>query len=257
MNKSFGFIGGRRVVNILLIALKNKNKFPEDIIVSDNDIKVLEKLQGKFPKIKTTVNNLLPAKCNFIFISLHPPAIISTLESIKEEIQKDTVIISLAPKITLRKIKETIGKEVKAVRLIPNAPSYIGKGFNPAAFSDNFTAHEKEELISLFDLFGKTPIVEENKLESYAIITAMGPTYLWFQIAQLFNLGKEFNLADDELKIGISEMVKGCIATLFNSELTFEEVMDLIPVKPLYENENLIKEIYNSNLRTLYTKLKN
>ncbi|HPN37404.1 MAG TPA: NAD(P)-binding domain-containing protein [Melioribacteraceae bacterium] len=257
LNKSFGFIGGGRVVNILLKVLSKTNKLPQNIYVHDNNISVLEKLQSKYPTIKTTDNNQLPAKCNYVFISLHPPVIVSTLESIKEEINEDSIIISLAPKISINKIKEIINKNVKVIRLIPNAPSYIGKGYNPVVFSENFNENEKIELMEFFNIFGSTPEVEERKLESYALITAMGPTYLWFQLAQLYKLGKEFNLTDEELKDGITEMVKGCVDTLFNSGLTFNEVMDLIPVKPLSESEKTIEDIYGSNLRALYTKLTN
>jgi pyrroline-5-carboxylate reductase len=257
MKKSFGFIGGGRVVKIILNALKNNNMLPEEIIVSDINTSVLEKLKTEFPTIVITNNNIIPAKCNFVFLSLHPPVVLSTLDSIKEEVKDDTVIISLAPKITIKKIQEVIGRNIDVVRMIPNAATFNNKGFNPVVFSDNFNKSLKDDLLNLFNIFGKTPIVDENKLESYAIITAMGPTYLWFQLIELIKLGKEFNLTDDELKEGITEMVNGTLYTLFNSGLTFEEVLDLIPVKPLGENEETIKEIYNKNLRNLFAKLKN
>jgi hypothetical protein len=39
--------------------------------------------------------------------------------------------------------------------------------------------------------------------------------------------------------------------------MTAEEVMDLIPVKPLGEEEGNIKAAYHAKLEALYAKLKN
>ncbi len=52
-------------------------------------------------------------------------------------------------------------------------------------------------------------------------------------------------------------MVSGAGKTLFGSGLTAEEVIDLIPVKPLGEEEGNIKAAYHARLEGLYAKLKN
>jgi pyrroline-5-carboxylate reductase len=43
---------------------------------------------------------------------------------------------------------------------------------------------------------------------------------------------------------------------MFESGLTPAEVMNLIPVKPLAEEEPIIKEYYRNRLTALYKKLK-
>ena len=66
---------------------------------------------------------------------------------------------------------------------------------------------------------GDFPEVEEGKLEAYAIITAMGPTYLWFQLCELNELAKSFGLSEKEAAKAISKMTKGALKTLFDSGL--------------------------------------
>ena len=104
---------------------------------------------------------------------------------------------------------------------------------------------------------GKCPEVDEGKLEAYAILTAMGPTYLWFQLRELQAIAESFGLSREEAQTGTSEMVAGAERTLFGSGLTAEEVIDLIPVKPLGEEEGSIKAAYHARLEGLYAKLKN
>jgi len=98
--------------------------------------------------------------------------------------------------------------------------------------------------------------VDEEKLEAYAIITAMGPTYLWFQLFELFELGKSFGLTDKQAWKGIKKMLKGAVETVDESGLTPEEVMDLVPVRPLGEDEAMIRDAYRTKLTGLYQKLK-
>jgi pyrroline-5-carboxylate reductase len=50
--------------------------------------------------------------------------------------------------------------------------------------------------------------------------------------------------------------LRKAISIFFKSNLTTDEVKDLIPVKPIGEAENQIKEIYQTKLLGLYEKIK-
>lgn len=255
-NGSFGFIGGGRVDKILLNALTTKYAMPASVIVSDTNEEALKLLKSQFPSITITQNNSEPAKCDYVFISLHPPMMGPVLKEISSCIKKDAVLISLAPKLSIDKISSLLNGFNRIVRMIPNAPSYINKGYNPTVFSKNITGNEKSELLELFSYFGECPEVNEYDLEAYAIITAMGPTYFWFQINQLYELGLSFGLPEKELRKGIKSMMDGAVETFLNSGLDPKDVIDLIPVKPLAENEETIKGYYAANLTQLFKKLK-
>jgi pyrroline-5-carboxylate reductase len=85
----------------------------------------------------------------------------------------------------------------------------------------------------------------------------MGPTYFWFQLYELQELAKSFGISDNTLKDAIPKMLIGAARTMYESGLTPSEVMDLVPVKPLGEEETTIKGFYQNRLTTLYKKLKN
>jgi pyrroline-5-carboxylate reductase len=140
--------------------------------------------------------------------------------------------------------------------MIPNAPTIVGEGYNPVAFGPGISKKEKEDLFKLFKKMGDCPEVDEGKLEAYAIITAMGPTYLWFQLYELLELGTSFGLTDKQAWKGIKKMLKGAVETIDESGLSPEEVMDLVPVKPLGEDEAMIRDAYRTKLTGLYRKLK-
>jgi pyrroline-5-carboxylate reductase len=256
-DKTAGFIGGGRVARIILGGFKKAGSMPGDIVVSDANPDALEQLRSDYPGIRITAENTEAAGQDLVFLGLHPPVLADALAGIKDRLKPEAILVSLAPKFTIEKLSQLLGGFNRIVRMIPNAPSIIGRGFNPIAYSKELNDSEKEALNAFFSPLGKCPEVEEGKLEAYAIVTAMGPTYLWFQLEELNKLAISFGMTRAEAENGISEMVAGTQSTLFESGMSADEVMDLIPVKPLGEEEAGIREIYRSKLEPLYNKLKN
>ena len=84
----------------------------------------------------------------------------------------------------------------------------------------------------------------------------MGPTYLWFQWQELRNLAASFGMTSPEADAGVARMLDGAANTLFESGLSADKVMDLIPVRPLGEEEKTISAMYKAKLTPLYEKLK-
>lgn len=100
------------------------------------------------------------------------------------------------------------------------------------------------------------PEVADSKIEAYAVVSAMGHTYFNFQLQKLKELAVSFGLDEDEATKAISNMLWGTTETLFNSGLTYSEVADLVPVKPMAEVEETIKGYYDQYLNGIYNKIK-
>lgn len=253
---SAGFIGGGRITRIMLGGLKRAGKLPRQITVSDSNPEVLNSLQQEFPGITTGPNNNAAAAAqDFVFVALHPPAMDGILSGIKGILKPDAVLVSLAPKLSIAKLSEMLGGFQRIARSIPNAPSIINEGYNPLVFSSALSLTEKGEFKEFFGYFGECPEVEESTLEAYAIISAMGPTYLWFQLYELQTLAESFGISRDNAAAAIKHMVTGAADVMTESGLSPAQVMDLIPVRPLADDEAVIKEMYRKKLSGLYQKL--
>ena len=255
MKKSIGFIGGGRITKILLQAFQNKNAKFSRIVVTDTSSEVSTNLKRIFPLVQFE-NASVAASQDIVFISLHPPVIMDTLELLKSDFKSSATVISLAPKINLAKISSKLGQVKNIARLIPNATSYINEGYNPVCFSSDFTRNEKQQVLDLLRLMGNTFEVPEEKLESYAIMSAMLPTYFWFQWKELVEIGQKIGLSEKESNDSINDTLVASLKLMFKSGLTPQKVMDLIPVKPIGENESQITEIYNTKLIGLFEKIK-
>ncbi len=253
--KSLSFIGGGRIARIFLQAFANRNCEFQSILVFDINMEVTNALKKQFPQIEIAESLEQAASHQTIFIALHPPVIMDTLEKVAGLISREALVISLAPKVTIEKIAAKL-KTRNIVRMIPNATSFINEGYNPMTFGPGFDEGEKTSFLKLANLLGNPFEVEESKLEAYALISAMLPTYFWFQWNELANLGIKMGLNEAQSKESVRETLIAAINLMFNSDLSPEQVMDLIPVKPIGEYQTQITEIYQSKLLTLYEKIK-
>lgn len=253
MKKTIGFIGGGRITRIFLQAFRNKGYQPPGIAVFDISNEVLLDLKQKFPAVEISSPGEAAGQ-DLVFIALHPPVILDMLEQLKESIKDGSCVISLAPKVTIEKISARLNGHQNVARMIPNATSYINKGYNPVCFSEEFSG--KEEILEVMRLLGDTFVAEEPKMEAYAIASAMLPTYFWFQWQEMHLIGKKFGLEELESKETVEKTLAAAIETMYHSGLSYEEVIDLIPVKPLAIHESRIKGLLSDTLSELFEKIK-
>jgi pyrroline-5-carboxylate reductase len=254
--KSLGFIGGGRITKVILQAIANNKTEYKAIVVYDTNSDVLTALKNQFPGILLADSASEAAKQDMVFLALHPPVIMDTLELVKNQFKAGSILISLAPKITIEKISSKLTNVKNIVRLIPNATSIINEGYNPVCFSDQMSEWKKESMLSIFRRMGRTFEVPEQKLESYAIMSAMLPTYFWFQWKELIDIGSQIGLTMEESQNTVRDTLLAAIRTYFYAGLQPDEVIDLIPVRPIAEYETQIKTIYHDKLNSLFEKIK-
>ena len=254
--KSIGFIGGGRIARILLGGWQRAGKLPASVVVSDANDTALAALKKQCATVRTALkDNKLAASQDIVFIAVHPPVIASVLEEIKSSIAASAIVISLAPKFTIAKLSALLGGFRRIARVIPNAPSVVGAGYNPVSFAPALSEAERSEVTALWQPLGQCPVVAEEKLEVFALLSARGPNYLWFQFQELERLGVSFGLTADEAAAAVRQTARGAVATLADAGLSPEAVMDLIPFR-MGEAEETIRAALRANIETGYRSLK-
>jgi len=254
--KTIEFIGGGRITKIILQAFKNANITFDKVKVYDVNEEALKIIKAKFPVVEITNNAEDIAKSELVILAVHPPMVMDALDKIKGNLQSGSALVSLAPKFNIEKISGMLGGFANVARMNPSASTVVNMGVNPVAFSDAFDTDMKSDILEIFKPLGNTPLVVDSKIEAYAIISAMGHTYFNFQLQKLKELAVSFGMDEDEAKKTITNMLWGTTETLFNSGMSYTEVVDLVPVKPMAEVEETINGFYDLYLNGIYNKIK-
>ena len=254
MFDSASFIGSGRVARIMLGGWKRANALPKIVLAYDANPAAVAALQAEFPAVATATLDKA-AGADLVFGALHPPAMPEMLASIAGKLKENAVFCSLSPKVKLATLKEKLGGFAYVARMNPNSPGIIGKGYNPIAFAEEMTVATRSELLNLLKPLGQSPQVEEKLLESYAVISAMGPTYFGFQFAEVEKLANTFGLAPEAAREAMLAMLHGTVDMLFASDLPREKALDLVPVRPLAEQEAEITGMLQKQIGGIYAKL--
>lgn len=135
-------------------------------------------------------------------------------------------------------------------------PLYVSCPQIPVKNQETRRASPVFEFLQQMAVLGQAPEVQDELIEVYASISAMGPSYFWFLFYELVNLGESFGLTREQALEAVSNMLIGAAKTMAESGLSPDEVMDLIPTRPLAEEEEKIKETFRQKIQGIYNKLK-
>lgn len=254
---SIAFLGAGRITRILVQRWMAVGRLPRKIAVYDRDPSRSAAVTALAPgstAVENTVSSVIGA--DVVFLAIHPPILPGLLAEIGPILKPGALVVSLAPKHTLAAMQNGLGGHPGLARVNPGVSGLVGRGLNPWCATPETTAEQIAWLEALLEPLGKTPRVAEAKIEAYAVISAMGPTYFWFQWKLLEDLAIEFGLDPAEARATVAEMVRGAADTLFDSALPAAEVMDLVPVKPLGDQEATLTALYREKLTDIFNKIR-
>ncbi len=252
---SIGFFGGGRVTRILLGGLARSGVPMSSVTVADPQPGMLAKIAGRHPEVARVARNQDAARADLLFVAVPPPDVLPVLADVADAIPHHARIVSLAPRVTSAEIASAARGRPHVLRMIPNAGAIVGRGFSPISFHETFPEPGRPRMIEFLSRLGDVPEVAERELEAWAIVTAMAPTYFWFQMLELERLGREHGLEPSLVRRGVAATVSGAAAALRESGLPPEEVLDLVPAKPLGAEEEAVREAYRRRLVPLFAKL--
>lgn len=195
MNRKIGIIGCGNMGRAMLSALlKSSDISNDDIIVSTKRENSAEKIRNDF-KVKTTlVNSEVAEKSNILFLAVKPHFFKEVIEEIKDKINNDTIIISIAAGIRISQIEEWFGKDIKLVRTMPNTPALVGEGMSAICPNKNITSDELNYVGKLYNSFGKYEILEEKDFHAFIALCGSSPAYVFMFIEAMADAGVKLGI---------------------------------------------------------------
>ncbi|WP_096155438.1 MULTISPECIES: pyrroline-5-carboxylate reductase [Bacillus] len=195
MNQSIGFIGcGKMAQAIIQGLLSSKVVQPSQIIASAKTIATRTHVQKAF-NIQITENNREVAEvADTIILAVKPDLHKEVIEQIKNYIQPNTIIVTIAAGITLNFLETQFQKQVKAIRVMPNTPSLVGEGMSAICVNEQVSENELTLVTQIFESFGKAELIEEKLMDAIPAVSASSPAYVYMFIEAL---------ADGAVKQGI------------------------------------------------------
>jgi pyrroline-5-carboxylate reductase len=253
--KTFGFIGAGVIAEVFIRRiLKSGLARPEDILASDINGPILERLAMTFRVRAMGSNSEVVAGSDFVFVAVPPLAVIPVLREVAPALREDQIVFSLAAAVSTDLMESAIGKPVPVVRLIPNTPSWIGEGMNPYCLGSHVGPSEAETARQLLKVFGKAKEIPEEQMAVATALTAVGPTYVFPVIAALADAAIAHDLPPSVAVPAACQVVMGAAALVAQTERSPNSLNLMIGTRTL--DEAAARKLFMKALEDAVGKIK-
>lgn len=170
--------------------------FEDTIVYTDVNKERLEEVKVKLGLDYVDTNQEVVDQSDIIVLAIKPQYMSEVL--IKLIIDSPKILISIAPGVTIEHVNALIGGNPKIVRAMPNTPALVGEGMSGICFGDmNFTQEDKDEVLKLFNSFGKSVVLPENLMDVVVPVSGSSPAYVFMFIEAMADAGVLKGLSRD------------------------------------------------------------
>lgn len=191
-----------------------------------------------------------------IILAVPPKQACPVLEEIRDSMSESKILVSLVALVSTGIIEETLRSRIGVVRIMPNIPSMVGSGFNVFCFGRHISSGDKEWVKSMLGVLGEHEEVDEDKIETYTVLSAMGPTYLLPFVDELIRFGASNGLTYQEARKAVASTMRGTAELISRVDRPIEELKNMIGTQPLKMREQELGSIMQEELGKTIQQLK-
>ena len=206
---TIGFVGSGNMAEALIKGIIAAKLYaPENVFVSDIRTERLEYLKDTYSVTAVENNAVLAGKVQTLVLSIKPQNMNDALESIKDTINSETLLISIAAGIKIEKIAAALG-DMGIIRVMPNTPALIAEGAS-ALYANQRAKSLLDNALSIFSSVGKAVVVDnEDLIDAVTAVSGSGPAYYFLLMEEMIKAGTELGLPEDVAKDLVLQTAKG------------------------------------------------
>ncbi|MEE0946694.1 MAG: pyrroline-5-carboxylate reductase [Acutalibacteraceae bacterium] len=225
MNYKFGFIGIGNMGGIILDAVLKKTD-PEEICVCDSNKEKINRVAGS--GVTEVAAEYAANNSKYLFIGIKPQGFEGLFDAIKDYINPDTVIVSMAAGKDIWSIERLCEKDAKIIRIMPNTACSVGDGVILYTANESVTSKELEEVVDALSFAGLADEIEENKIDAAAALSGCGPAFVDLFIEALADGAVSCGLARDKALLYAAKTVEGAAKTVIVTGKSPAELKDMV-----------------------------
>lgn len=177
-----GFIGAGNMAQAIIGGVLESKLLPkEEIIASAATEKTIKKVEEQYG-IHTTLDNRQVAQADIIFLAVKPVYCQQVIEEIKDLVDQDKIVVSIAAGKTLQWLGEHLGEKKKIIRTMPNTPALVGEGVTAVCLNENVKEADLQKVCKILESFGEAQVIKENLMDAVVAVSGSSPAYVFLFI---------------------------------------------------------------------------
>jgi pyrroline-5-carboxylate reductase len=196
--KKVAFLGAGKMGGILLQALLKKGLLSAKSTCATVAHQERAKALAEKLNVKVGTSNVEAVKgADIIVIAVKPQVVEEVVREISGQVSSKQLIISVAASVPTRSIEKGLPANVPVIRAMPNTPCLLGSGMTAISKGEHASADEVALTCRMFDVVGKTVVVDEKHMDAVTALSASGPAYIYIILESLAEAGVKVGLPRD------------------------------------------------------------
>ena len=192
---TIGFIGAGNMAYAIISGLINNDFSAENIKISDTNESLLSLRKKEFNLEVFTDNSELVRHCDVIVLAVKPQMLSSVCQLLKQALNSNTLIISIAAGVRVHDIDRWLGGDCAIVRTMPNTPALLNQGVTGMFANKRVSSTQKELATSILNSVGQSLwVTDEVMLDAVTALSGSGPAYFFLMIESMSKAGVALGL---------------------------------------------------------------
>ncbi len=181
--KKIGFIGAGNMASAMIGGIVNSKLVePNMVIASAYSQGTLDRIDANFGINTTKDSKEVTRTSDIVIVAVKPDIYDDILEEIKDFIDDNKIIVTIAAGKSIKDIESIIGEDKKIVRTMPNTPALVNEAMSSLSINKNINNEDLEAVTEVFNSFGNTEVVPEYLIEAVIGASGSAPAYVFLFI---------------------------------------------------------------------------
>lgn len=222
--KKIGFIGAGNMAYAMAGALYEANP-TTSIGIFDIDNNRIEVFKNSFSStvVYNSINEVAE-KSDIVVVAVKPQVFDSVLNELSDY---NKIVVSIAAGITLDRLVQKV-PHGGVVRVMPNAPSLVGKMAAGVSFSNTVKDSQKRDVLEFLSYSGLALEVEESDMDAVTGVSGSGPAFVARIMEKFIKAGVKQGLDERTSKALTINTFLGTAQLLLEKNMEIEELVKMV-----------------------------
>jgi pyrroline-5-carboxylate reductase len=233
--KQIAVIGAGNIGRILLERLSLNGMPNAKMLVCDADEVRAGKASRRFGARACSLTDEALLLSDIFLLTAPPKATLQILKTLTLNLRQGQIVVSFAAAVSMSRLEAIVPSDVSVARVMPNAPSKVGKGMNPVAYGSNVTTKERKLIESLLQNLGWAIEVRDDQMNWCVGLTGAAMRSLLPALEGMTQAGIEAGFAEVDAHRMAAQVMFGTAALVLERDLFFDEIKSLTPMETVDE----------------------
>lgn len=173
-------------------------------------------------------NEEVAREADILILAIKPQMFDTVIPQIKDEVNADALVLSIAAGKTMAQIEEAFGRKLKIVRCMPNTPAMVGEGCSGVCRNELVADEDMEESMKLLRSFGTAEEVPEKLIDAVGAVSGSSPAFVFLFIEALADGGVKAGMTRQQAYRFAAQTVMGSAKLMLETGKHPGELKDMV-----------------------------